>query len=79
MKIKKIVIALLLALPGLSMAADATESFFEFTEAPAATSTSLLEEHGELLTVRHKHIGKSEPKGSGQVFMLLTQYRCPRA
>ncbi|MDA8736278.1 hypothetical protein N9M57_02740 [Opitutales bacterium] len=43
-------LALLLALPGISMAADAAESFFEFNEAPAASAT-LLEERGEAVTV----------------------------
>jgi SSS family solute:Na+ symporter len=44
------ILALLLALPGLSMAADAAESFFEFTDAPAASAT-LLEERGDAVWV----------------------------
>ena len=40
----------LCALPACSMAADAAESFFEFSEAPSASAT-LLEERGEAVSV----------------------------
>ncbi|MBC8188850.1 MAG: hypothetical protein H8E75_00245 [Puniceicoccaceae bacterium] len=49
MKIKRIALALLLALAGLSMAADAAECFWGFTQAPAfasVTSATLLEARG---------------------------------
>ena len=54
MKIKKIALALLAGLPGFSMAADAADSFFEFSEAPAvasATSVTLLEARGVAVSV----------------------------
>ncbi|MBC8371736.1 MAG: hypothetical protein H8E25_17170 [Planctomycetes bacterium] len=52
-RLKQLALLGLCALPGLSMAADAGESFFEFTEAPAAsvTSATLLEEGGDAVRV----------------------------
>ena len=51
MKMKKTALALLLALPGLSVVADAAESFFEFTESPADASGGLLEDRGDTVLV----------------------------
>ena len=49
-RLKKLALMGLCALPACSMAADAAESFFEFSEAPAA-SVTLLEERGEAVSV----------------------------
>ena len=49
-RLKQLALLGLCALPGISMAADAAESFFEFNEAPAASAT-LLEERGEAVSV----------------------------
>lgn len=50
LRIKQLALLWLCAVPGLSMGADATYSFFEFTETPAAAA-SLLEEHREAVLV----------------------------
>lgn len=53
-RLKQLALLGLCALPGLSMASDTSESFFEFTEAPAvasATSATLLEERGDTVSV----------------------------
>lgn len=50
-RLKQLALLGLCALPGLSMASDTSESFFEFTEAPVTASGPLLEASGEALSV----------------------------
>ena len=50
-RLKQLALLGLCALPGLSIASDTSESFFEFTEAPVTASATLLEARGEALSV----------------------------